>query len=111
MHPSMMAPMPPLPLKKVSIISPKTPLAMSHGIDDDNVARLSVIEGVAMQLSFGSSILRVRVQVLPLGHELQRQGGADHRLPRSPGDRASDLRVPNTEAAELAAGRGAADTG
>ena len=50
-------------------------------VHDHDVAGLGVVEHVAVELPLRVGVLVVAVQVLALGHELERQRRADDRLP------------------------------
>jgi hypothetical protein len=74
--------------------------ATSHvapGVDHHHVARLGVVEHMPVQLPLGLGIFVVAVQILALGHELQRQRRASDALAPGPGDRAADVRVVNPQ--------------
>jgi hypothetical protein len=64
---------------------------------------LRVIERVAVELLLGLSELISAVEILALGHELQRERRASHRPAAVPGDRAHDEGVADAEMIEHAA--------
>ena len=78
-------------------------------IDHDDVARLRVVEDVAVQLHLRVGVLVDLVMVLALRHELQGQRGADRHLARRPVGDPAQVRIADAEAAQLAGGGGAAD--
>ena len=84
---------------------------VATGIDDDDVARLGVVEGVTVKLFFRVGVFIDCILVFALGHKLQGQGWADDVLARGAGDRALDVGVADAQAGEFASGRGAANAG
>ena len=71
-------------------------------IDDDDVAGLGVVQGVAVEVFFRVGVFIDRVLVFALGHKLQGQGRADDVLARSAGDRALDVGVADAQASQFA---------
>jgi len=62
-----------------------------------------------VQLLLRVGVLLDAVQILALGHELEGQRRADHRLAARPRRQAADMRVANAQAAQFAAGGRAAN--
>ena len=91
-------------------MSPKTPARhVAAGVDHDDVARLDVVEDVAVQLLLRIGVFVLAVEVLALGQELQRQRRPDDRLAGVPAHRPLHVRVADAHVAERAGDGGRAD--
>ena len=78
-------------------------------IDDDDVAGLGVIEDMAVQLPLRVGVLALAVQVLALGHELERQRRADGDCARCPRTRPHNLGVAHPQTIQFARRGGTAN--
>jgi hypothetical protein len=81
----------------------------ASGIDTDDVTRLGVIQGVAMQLSLRPGILVLVVDIVTLRHELQGQSRPGDDFARIVGCGALDGGIVDSKFSHLASGGRSAD--